>query len=119
MYPFKIKDKGYLGKLLKLGFIIYLARYHIKEEYMLIKLGKPENNYITGYKSYQKPIPLLIYEDHLMLYNINITFSYQYYMNEWHPIGASIKDKTLIRMTTNQKQTLLYDIERFMLVKHL
>ena len=58
---FKIKDIGYLGKLLKLGFIIYLAKDHIKEEYRLIKLGKPENNYIIGYKSCEDPIPLLIY----------------------------------------------------------
>ena len=47
---FKIKDIGYLSKLLKLNFIIYLARDHIKEEYMFIKLGKLENNYIIGYK---------------------------------------------------------------------
>ena len=39
---FKIKDIGYLGKLLKLGFIIYLARDHIKEEYRFVKLGKPK-----------------------------------------------------------------------------
>ena len=36
----KLKDIGWLGKLLKLCFIIYLARDHIKEEYKLIKLGK-------------------------------------------------------------------------------
>ena len=77
----KIKDIGYLGKLLKLCFIIYLAKYHIKEEYRFIKLGKSENNYIIGYKSCQKPIPLLIYEDHLMLYDVNITFNCRSYIN--------------------------------------
>ena len=44
----------YLGKLLKLCFIIYIVKYHIKEEYRFIKLGKSENNYIIGYKSCQK-----------------------------------------------------------------
>ena len=60
----KIKDIGYLGKLLKLFFIIYLGKYHIKEEYRFVKLGKPENKHIIGYKFCQKPILLLMYEDH-------------------------------------------------------
>ena len=37
----KVKDIGYLGKLLKLCLIIYLGRDHILEEYRSIKLGKP------------------------------------------------------------------------------
>ena len=77
----KIKDIGYLGKLLKLSFIIHKGKYHITEEYMLIKLGKSENNYIIGYKSYQNPISLLIYEDHVMLYDVSIIFNCRYYMN--------------------------------------
>ena len=77
----KIQDIGYLGKLLKLGFIIYLARYHIKEEYRFVKLGKPGNNHIIGCKSCQNPILLLIHKDHLMLYDVNITFNIRYYMN--------------------------------------
>ena len=48
-----IKDIWYLGKLLKLWFIIYLYRDHINEEYRFIKLGKPENNHIIDYKSFQ------------------------------------------------------------------
>ena len=77
----KSKDIGYLGKLLKLVFIIYLGRYYIKDEYRFVKLGKPENKHIIGYKSCQKSISLLIYEDHLMLYDVNITFNYRCYMN--------------------------------------
>ena len=50
----KIKDIRYLGKLLKLGFIIHLARYHIKDEYILIKLGQTEDNHIIVYKYCQK-----------------------------------------------------------------
>ena len=48
----KIKDIVYLvSKLLKLCFIIYLARYHIKEEYRFVKLGKTKDDYIISYKS--------------------------------------------------------------------
>ena len=48
------------AKLIKLDFVIYPARYHTKEGYMLIKLGKSENKHIIGYKPCQKPMPLLI-----------------------------------------------------------
>ena len=80
----KIKDIRYLDKLLKLFFIIHLTRYHIKEEYKLNKLGKSENKHIISYKSCQKPISLFIYEDHLMLNDVNITFNDCSYMNTWH-----------------------------------
>ena len=113
----KIKDIGYLGNLLKLWFIIYLARDHINEEYKFVKLGKSENNHIIGYKSCQNPIPLLMYEDYLMLYNVNITFYCRSYMNTLHLLETLIKDETLIRMTTDEKQVLIYSIEE-KLVKH-
>ena len=108
----KIKDIRYLGKLLKLWFIIFLSRDHIKEWYRLIKLGKPENKQIIGYKSCQKPIPLLIYEDHLMLYNVNITFNGCSYMNTWHLIGILINDNTIVRVVINEKQTLMNAIDK-------
>ena len=109
----KIKDIWYLDKLLKLRFIIHLDRDHIKDGYMLVKLGKSENNYIIGYKSCQKPILLLMYEDHLMLYNVNITFNDRSYMNTWHLLESLIKDNTLVRMTIDEKQTLMNATERF------
>ena len=96
-----------------MGSITYLAIDHIKDEYDLIKLGKQENNHIIGYKYCQNLISLLIYEDHVMLYDVNITFNCRYYMNTWHLLESLIKDNTLVRMTVNQKQTLLDDIERF------
>ena len=43
-----------LGKLLKLYFIIYLARDHIRVKCKLIKLGKSEKNYTIGFKACQK-----------------------------------------------------------------
>ena len=85
---------------------------------MFVKLGKPENKHIIDYKSCQKPISLLMYADYCMLYDVNITFNCQYYMNTWYLLEILIKNNTLIRMTSNQKQTLLYDIERFHLDKH-
>ena len=85
---------------------------------MFVKLGKPENNHIIGYKSCQKPIPLFMYEDHLMLYDVNITFNDCSYMNTWHLLETLIKDNTLIRMTMNEKQTLMNVIEK-KLVRHI
>ena len=102
----KIKDIGYLGKLLKLWFIIHLARDHINEEYRLIKLGKLENKYIISYKSCQKSIPLFIYEYHLMLYNVNIKFNERSYMNTWHLLETLIKDNTIVRMIIDEKTNL-------------
>ena len=100
----KIKDKGCLGKLLKLVFIIYLARYHMKEEYKFFKLGMSENDHIIGYKSCQNPMPLLIYEDHLMLYNVNITFNDRSYMNTWHLLEALINGNTIVRITIDENE---------------
>ena len=54
---------------------------------MLIKLG----------------ISLLMYEDHLMLYDVNITFNRQYYMNKQYLLELLIKDNTLVRMITDNK----------------
>ena len=99
----KIKYIRYLDKLLKLRFNIYPARYHIKEEYRFAKLGKPENNHIIGYKSYQKPISLLIYENHLMLYDVNITFNGHSYINTWHILESLIKYNIIVRMIINEK----------------
>ena len=98
----KIKYIVYLGKLLKLYFIIYLVRDYIKDEYMLIKLG----------------ISLLMYEDHLMLYDVIITFNCLYYMNTWHLLETLIKDNTLVRMTIDEKQTLMNAIDK-KLVQHI
>ena len=84
---------------------------------MSIKLGKPENKHIICYKSCQKPIPLLIYEDHLMLYNINITFNGRSYIDIWQLLESLIKDKTLVRMSTSEKQTLMSTIEKKLLIK--
>ena len=114
----KIKDIKYLDKLLKLMFIIRLARYHIKKEYRFIKLGKAKYNYIIGYKAYQKPISLLIYEDHLILYYLNITFNFRSYMNTWYLLERLIKDNTIVQITIDEKQTLVNAIEK-KLVKHI
>ena len=113
-----IKVIRYLGKLLKLFFIIYLGRYHIKDEYRLIKLDEVENNYINGYKSCQNPIPLLMYEDHLMLYYVNITYNDHSYMNTWHLLETLIKDNTIVRMAIDEKQTLMNTIDK-KLIKHI
>ena len=113
----EIKDIGYLGKLLKIRILIYLGRDYIEDECKLIKLGEPENNYIIGYKSCQNPIPLLIYEDHLMLYDVNITFNGHSYMNTLHLLETLIKDNIIIRMIIDEKQTLMNAIDKKMLIK--
>ena len=85
---------------------------------MFVKLGKSENNRIISYKSCQKSIPLLMYEDHLMLYDVNITFNGHSYMNTWHLLESLINDNTIVRMTKYEKQTLMNAIDK-KLVKHI
>ena len=102
----KIKYTGYLGNLLKLCFIIHLARFHIKEEYKLIKLGSVKGDYIIGYKSCQKLISLLMYEDYLMLYDVNITFNNQVYNNTFQHLEILIKNNTLVMNDSRWKMNL-------------
>ena len=78
---FKIKDKIYISKLLKLFFIIYVSQNHINDEYKLNKLGKTRDDFINVNKSCQNSIPLFMYKNHLMLYDLNIIFNYQVYNN--------------------------------------
>ena len=86
---------------------------------MFVKLGKPENNHIISYKACQKPIPLLMYEDHCMLFDVYITFNYRSYMNTWHLLESLIIDETIIRrMNIDDKQTLMNAIDK-KLVKHI
>ena len=84
---------------------------------MFIKLCKSENNYIIGYKSFQKSTSLLIYEDHCMLYDVNITFNWWYYMNTWHLLESLIKDGILKSITYNEKVTLISTIKKKLLIK--
>ena len=84
---------------------------------MLIKLGASENNYIIDFKSCQDPIPLLIYEDHVMLYDINITFKGRVYKNTYQLLESLIIDGTLKSMTMNEKSTLLNILGMKMLIK--
>ena len=63
------KDTSKLCESTKLWFINQQPKDHIScpSDYMLNKLGHNKDNYITGYKSCQKPILLLIFKDHCML----------------------------------------------------
>ena len=53
-----------------------------------------------------------MYEDHLMIYDEDITFNDQEYKNTFQLLKSLIEGKTLVRMIINQKQTLMNDIER-------
>ena len=46
-----------------------------------------------------------------MLYDVNITFNGRYYMNRWNLLESLIKDNTLVRMTVDEKKTLMNDID--------
>ena len=59
-----------------------------------------------------------MYEDNLVLYNVNITFNDRSYMDTWHLLESLIKDNTIIRMTMNEKQTLMNANDK-KLVKHI
>ena len=57
-----------------------------------------------------------MYEDHLMLCDLNITFNIRYYMNTRRLIVTLIKDNTIVRMIKDEKQTLMNAIEKKLLI---
>ena len=60
---------------------------------------------------------MLIYEDHVMLYDKNTTFNGRVYKNTFQLLESLIIDGTIIRMIIDEKQTLMNAIEK-KLVKH-
>ena len=62
-------------------------------------------------------MPLPIYEDYLMLHDVNITFNGRVYKNAYQLLKSLIIDRTLKMMIKGEKKTLIKDIEKKMSTK--
>ena len=87
------------------------------QDYILVYLGYERDNYFIGYKTWQKPIPLLIFKDHCMIHNEYITFKCLEYKNTYQFLKLLINDRTLKRKTICEKGTMMNAIEKNMLLK--
>ena len=99
----KTKDIGLLGKKVGLNFLLRKpeVRPSRQNKIKLEKLGQKKNNYLIGAKtSTVKPIELLFYENHWMLFDEDIKYKGKKY-NTYQFLKQLIKDGILKPMTMN------------------
>ena len=86
---------------------------------MLDKIGgKKKNGYIVGSYPCANPIPLLLFKNHWMLYEENVTFNGVKYKNNYRMLLALIESGILREITMKDKAVLESQLEAYITKPH-
>ena len=108
----KLRTLDFLGEKFGLNFICREPRLH-QTKTELKKLGADKNNNIIGAKVSKytvKPVELLLYENHWMLYDDDITYHGKKY-NTYQFLNTLINEGILKPMTLNDDPLSILNVK--------